>query len=63
MLTHELNCILLLDYKVTLSKYDINNKRFLELEVCAWGIKLYEFIPELLVNFITSDSFWHNLLT
>jgi len=23
--SHELNCILLLDYKFTLSKYDVNN--------------------------------------
>jgi hypothetical protein len=34
---HELNFILLLDYKFRLPKYDINNPRFVGLAVCAIG--------------------------
>jgi len=36
-LTHELSCILLLDYKLTLPKYNINDTRFVGLEVCIIG--------------------------
>jgi len=34
-LTCEVNCILLLDYKLTLPKYNINSTRFAGLEVSA----------------------------
>jgi hypothetical protein len=37
MLTHELNCILLLDYKLINPKYNINNIRFVGLEDHATG--------------------------
>jgi hypothetical protein len=35
---NELHCILLLDYKFTLSKYDINDTRLVGLEVRAIGM-------------------------
>jgi len=41
-----------LGYKLTLPKYDINNKIFVEPEVCEAGSKLYEFFPELLVFYV-----------
>jgi len=34
---HELNCMLFLDCKLTVLKYDNNNTRFVGLEVCAVG--------------------------
>jgi len=34
---HALNCILLLDYKFTFPKYNINNTRSAGLEVCVTG--------------------------
>jgi hypothetical protein len=47
MLTHELNCNLLLDYKFILLKNDINNSRFLKVygvgkyEVWLWSSRNY----------------------
>jgi len=32
MLTQQLNCILLLDYKLRVTKYNINNAKFVEME-------------------------------
>jgi hypothetical protein len=37
-LGHQVNCILLLDYKLTLSKSNINNTGFMILEVFAMGV-------------------------
>jgi hypothetical protein len=36
-LSHEINCIPLLDYKVSLRKHNISNTKFVALEVCAMG--------------------------
>jgi hypothetical protein len=36
-LAYELNCILLLDYKFTLPKYDIKNTGLVGPKVCAIG--------------------------
>jgi hypothetical protein len=47
ILTCELFCILLLDYKGMLPKYNINNARFIGLEICAEGKKVLCLPPEL----------------
>jgi hypothetical protein len=48
-LTCEVNSILLLDYKLTLPKYNITKIGLVELEVCAAGSRLYVFCLELFV--------------
>jgi hypothetical protein len=39
MMLHEINCILLMDYNFTLCKYDINNIKYVGLEM--WKEKVY----------------------
>jgi hypothetical protein len=46
MVIHELNCMLLFDYKLEILKYNINCIRF----VCALGSRLYEFFLKLITH-------------
>jgi hypothetical protein len=40
-LTCQLNCILMLDYKLKLPEYNINSIRFVELKICTVEIRLW----------------------
>lgn len=55
-LTCELKCILFLDYKLILPKYNIYNIWFIFLEICDLKVGLHEFYLELLISFGTKPT-------
>jgi hypothetical protein len=61
MLRHELNCNLLLDYKLTLPKYSFMNTRYIELEVqlCAVAKNVREFSPNFLFFMLHINTSYH----
>jgi len=52
MLNHELNCILLFNYKLSLPKYNINDVIYVGLKSMQYKSRFYESCLELLVNLL-----------
>jgi hypothetical protein len=49
-LAHQLECSLLVDYRLSLHKYNNNNTGLAQLVDCAIVSRLYDICPEILVN-------------